>query len=274
LLRSWLFVPGDSPAKMQKAAGVAADVLVVDLEDSVLPQQRTLARQLTAEFLATVRDRAESIFVRVNPVGTADFMLDCRALLENPPGGIMLAKCRAAADVRHLEDVLEGRRIAICPLIESPAGILNAHSIATCSAHVASLAFGAEDFSAEAGVVRTEEEIELLYARSALVTACRAAGREPIDSPCLDYQDLAKTRTSAHRARNLGFTGKLAIHPAQIPVLNEVFLPTEAEIAWARELLHAFAEGGAGTVGLDGVAIDEAVLRRARRMLSLAEGAT
>jgi citrate lyase beta subunit len=273
LLRSWLFVPGDSPTKLQKATQLPADVLVIDLEDAVLPQQKAAARTLTADFLAGTGKRARSTLVRVNPVGTPHFMQDCQAILDNPPRGILLPKCRSPEEPRRLEEILGDRQIAVVPLIESPAGILNTYSIATCSPRVIGLAFGAEDFSAEAGLVRTEEELELLYARCVLVTACRAAGREPIDSPCLDYTDLEKVRAAARRARNLGFTGKLAIHPAQVAVLNEVFSPTEAEIAEARRILDAFAKSGAGALGIEGKMIDEAVLRRARRTLRLASHA-
>ncbi len=271
LLRSLLFVPGDNPTRMRKATELPVDALIVDLEDAVLPQQRAAARRLTVEFLAEKAVPHVSILVRVNRVGTTDFSEDCKALLERPPDGVMLAKCGSAEEVRRLEDALQGQRIAIFPLIESPTGILNAYSIATCSPAVAGVAFGAEDYCAETGTVRTEEEIELLYARSALVTACRAAGREPIDSPCLDYRDLKKVRASARRARNLGFSGKQAIHPAQVAVLNEVFSPTETEIAEARRILHASARRDAGVLGIEGQMIDEAVLRRARRTLWLAE---
>ena len=127
--------------------------------------------------------------------------------------------------------------------------------------------FGAEDFSADLGITRTPGEPELLYARCAIVTACRAASCQAIDAPCIEFHDLEQTRQAAQRARNLGFTGKLAIHPAQRPVLNAMFSPSEAEVQEAQRILAAYSASGAGVIAIDGRMIDEAVVRKARDIL-------
>lgn len=274
ILRSLIFVPADSESKLAKVRGIPADAVVFDWEDSVLPESRPAARKWTAEILRERKQFPQVILIRFSGAGTQSFQADCDALADELPDGLMLSKCCSAEDVLRLAEFLKDRdpvgRCVIYPLIESPAGLLNAFAIAKSSERVAGLAFGAEDFSAETGLYRTGEEIELLYARSALVTAGRAAGREVYDSPCIEFQDQEKLRSSARRARNLGFTGKLAIHPSQVAVLNAIFSPTEAEAQRARRLLKAFSAGQAGVVALEGQMVDEAVLRQARRILKLA----
>ncbi|MGH9427631.1 MAG: HpcH/HpaI aldolase/citrate lyase family protein [Terriglobia bacterium] len=276
VLRSLLFVPADNESKLVKARQIPADALVLDWEDSVAPESRPSARKRTAEVLKERQQFPQVILIRVSGVGTQSFQADCDVLANELPDGLMLSKCCSAEDVLRLAEFLKDRdpqgRCGIYPLIESPAGLLNAFAITTSSDRVAGLAFGAEDFSAETGLYRTADEIELLYARSMLVTAGRAAGREVYDSPCIEFQDLEKLRGSARRARNLGFTGKMAIHPSQVAVLNATFSPTEAEVERARSLLEGFSSQNAGVVVLEGQMVDEAVLRQARRVLSIAAG--
>lgn len=273
MLRSLLFVPGNSPLKMAKAARLPADAIILDWEDAVLPSEKASARRSTIKFLLEENCRPLA-FIRFNPAGSGAFEEDSKTLLEHVPQGIVLSKCRSAADVRRLADVLDDAdpsgQCSICTLVESPEGLMNAASIARESSRVSTVAFGAEDFSAEMGIVRTADEIELLYARSTLVTACRAAGKEPIDSPFLEFRDLGQLRAAAQRARNLGFSGKLAIHPVQLRVLNQAFMPTEAELAQAREIVASFSSTGSGVTAVDGQMVDEAVVRRARRILEAA----
>jgi citrate lyase subunit beta / citryl-CoA lyase len=274
MLRSLLFVPADSERKLAKAKEVRADALVLDLEDAVAPAAKAAARRRMAEALQTGMRRDCVMLVRVSGVGSETFRDDCEALGACLPDGIMLSKCRSAADVLELAQFLsnpdpEGA-CAICPLIETAGGLLNAYGIACSSERVFALGFGAEDFSAEIGVRRTEDEVELLYARSALVIAARAAGCEVFDSPCITLNDEKRLASAAARARNLGFSGKIAIHPEQVPVLNAAFSPTEAELAWARRTLESSSEGGVGRIGSQ--MVDEAVLRQARRILRSQSG--
>ncbi len=256
---------------MIRASSLSTDALVVDWEDAVLAADKHVARRITLDFLRQ-QSLAPFGFIRYNPAGTSEFEEDIKTLKEFIPDGIVLSKCRNASDVAGLEDALAAadpnRRCAICPLIESSVGLLNAFAIAGASPRICGVAFGAEDFCAEMSIRRTEEEVELLYARSAIVTACRAAGAEPIDSPCLEFRDLRQLEASAARARNVGFSGKLAIHPDQIDCLNRVFAPDAHELARARQILEAFSSAGTGVITVDGKMVDEAVLKNARRLLA------
>jgi citrate lyase subunit beta/citryl-CoA lyase len=274
MLRSLLFVPGDNERKLAKAREVKTDALVIDWEDAVAAGAKAAARRRTVEAMRASPPREHVLLIRVHTVGSEDFREDCKALEVCRPDGLMLSKCRSAADVHELARFLSGpdpeSACAICPLIETAGGLLHAHAIAGSSERVFALGFGAEDFSAEIGLRRSEDEVELLYARSALVTAARAAGCDAFDSPCVMLGDEAKLAAAAARARNLGFAGKMAIHPEQVPILNAAFSPTEDELAWARRALESNPEG-VGRVG--GQMVDEAVLRQARRILRLQPGA-
>jgi citrate lyase beta subunit len=269
MLRSLLFVPADSERKLAKAKALPADALVLDWEDGVGTSNKPAARRHAIAALQAPERFEQLLIIRVNRAGSDSFREDCEALLVCLPDALMLSKCGSVSDLNELMQFLNIRdpegACPICPFIESPGGLLNAHAIAVGSERVFALAFGAEDFSAELGLRRTEDEIELLYARSALVTAARAAGREAFDSPCLTLGDETKLAQSAARARNLGFSGKLAIHPEQVPVLNTAFSPTAEEVDWARRVLEAGSGGGAHRS--EGQMVDEAVLRQARRIL-------
>jgi citrate lyase subunit beta/citryl-CoA lyase len=275
IARSLLFVPGDSPSKMAKAVQVPADILIVDWEDAVSSKDKASARVLTIDFLEHHAIR-QPVFIRFNPAGTPAFDEDCLALREYVPDGVLLSKCRSLENVQQLQDLLDrldpACKCGICPLVESPQGLLHAHSIAGNSNRVRMVAFGAEDFSADMRIIRTAEEIELLYARSAFVAACRAAGREPIDSPCIELQDSMCAQAAAQRARNMGFSGKLAIHPNQVSIINEVFSPSEAEVGEARHIVEAMSAAPSGVVTVNGRMVDEAIVRRARSILNLVGG--
>jgi citrate lyase subunit beta/citryl-CoA lyase len=263
-LRSLLFVPADNARNLQRARTTAADALILDLEDAVAPPNKETARRMAVEFL---RDRGAftgAVMVRVHARDSVEFEKDRQALAAAAPDAVVLSKCGSAADV------LGHRPAAVLPMIESAAALVHAYEIAAASPRVLALAFGAEDFCADTGVLRTEGDPELLYARCALVTAARAAGREAIDTPFTAYRDEAGLRLAAQNSRNLGFSGKLAIHPAQASVINDIFRPTPAEIAEAERVVHWAAQNGPGATALDGRMVDEAVIRRARRTLSRA----
>ena len=239
----------------------------------MLPADKDVARSLTTNLMLENRQFQATVLVRFNRAGSKDFEEDCRALRDLHVDGILLSKCQSAQETRHLADVLDHEnaagQIKIHALVESAAGILNAPQIASSCSRMASLVFGSEDYCADVGISRTSGDVELLFARSALVTASKAFGLGAIDSPCLDLKDNAKLRKEAQTARNLGFTGKLAIHPAQVPILNEVFSPTEAEIENAQKVLAAFSASRLGVLTVDGRMVDEAMTRRARQVLRM-----
>ena len=276
--RSYLFVPGDSERKLAKARQRGADALILDWEDAVLPENKARARELSREFVLTDSPGDTSILIRCNPAASSNFEEDCAALRRIPSEGVLLSKCRSVGEVLRLDQALSDGVGAVEPpiylMMESPQAVMNAFQMASSCARVAGLMFGAEDFSAEMHITRTSEERELLYARSTVATAARAAGCETVDSPCLEFRDLAQVRSHARAARNLGFSGKLAIHPAQVAVINEVFSPSATEIEWARHIVDAFSTAGAGVVDVDGTMVDEAIVKQARQILEVDRSAS
>jgi citrate lyase beta subunit len=215
------------------------------------------------------------VLIRLNPVHSPHFAADIASARHVRADGLVLSKVASVGDIKHVQKQLgkSGKQcdVWLLPLIESAAALLSASAIATCSPCVAALVFGAEDFCADTGITRGNEEIELLYARSTLVAVCRAAKRQVIDSPCLAFADDQAVMRAASRARNLGFTGKLAIHPRQVEILNEAFSARAEEIDKANRILEAFATNDEGVTVIDGTMVDEAVVKHARRVLQLAK---
>lgn len=266
MVRSWLFGPGHSERILARVFDAGADEALLDLEDAVPPDRRAHARALVAEALAT-----HPGWVRVNRPRTDDCAADLAAV-GGLARGIRVPKVESAADVAWVRERLDGRDVPLTAAVESAAAVLRAVEIAAAPG-VVSLAFGNMDFGLELGVDPADDQATLL-ARSHLVLASRAAGIEPpSDGVWGRYRDLDGLRQEAVRARRIGFFGKSAIHPAQVPVINEVFSPTAQELAWARRVVAAFdASGGAATRLDDGEMIDVPVAERARRLLALAAG--
>jgi citrate lyase beta subunit len=275
LLRSVLFVPGDDGHKLVKALQAQADALVVDWEDGVAPDRKAASRSHTATFLSDRDAIPGVVLIRLNPVRSPHFAADIAHVRHVHVDGLVLSKVASVGDVKRVQEQLEesGQQcdLWLFPLIESAAGLLNAPAIAACSSCIAALVFGAEDFCADTGITRSSEEIELLYARSALVTAARAAELQVVDSPCLAFADDQAVMKTACRAHNLGFTGKLAIHPRQVGILNEAFSPRPEEIDNAKRTVEAFTANGEGVTVIDGTMVDEAVVKRARQIVELAK---
>ena len=271
-VRSWLYVPGDDAAKLAKAATRGADALIVDLEDAIAPTRRAAARQQVAAWLAGDRptgSAAPAIWVRVNNDATLDDDLD--AIAAAAPDGILLPKADLPS-VERAAKVVDGAGVPLAALIETGRGVLDAAGVAAHPA-VVRLSIGEADLTAELGIEPSEDEHELWPLRMQLVVASAAAGIEPPCGPVsTDFRDLAAYRRSAELLRRAGFGSRSAIHPAQVPVINEVFTPTEAELTAAAAIVaahdRALAEGTGVTVDEDGRMVDEAVIRSARRLLS------
>lgn len=274
-LRSVLFVPGDDQHKLMKASQAPADALVLDWEDAVAPDRKAVARSHTMTFLASREVFTGIVLIRLNPTDSPKFAADITQVRHIHAEGLVLSKVVSARDVQYAEEQLyearQQRDLWLFPLIESAAGLLNASAIVNSSERVAALMFGAEDFCADTGITRGKEEIELLYARSAIVTAARAANLQVIDSPYLVFDDDQELAKAASRARNLGFTGKLAIHPRQVGILNRSFSPHPEEIRSAQRILSTFTTSEEGVTSVDGTMVDEAVVKRARQILELAK---
>jgi citrate lyase subunit beta / citryl-CoA lyase len=269
-IRSYLYVPGDDPRRIEKALATGADAVVIDLEDSVAPNRKEEARSNAATVLESVP--ARPVFVRINAPGSEFAARDIAAVAALHLSGLRLPKVESLESVRLVAETLEALRseAGIQCLIESALGLELALEIARSHERVAGISLGEADLAADLGV---RDEAGLLYARSRIVSASRAAGLPgPVQSVYTRVNDLDGLRRSTEEGKNMGFVGRSAIHPSQVPIINEVFTPTEDEVAEAQELLDRLegeAESGTGAFVLeDGRFVDRAVVESARRTLT------
>ena len=272
--RSFIFSPGLKPDMFPKALASGADIVCVELEDGIAPKDKDEARKKALALFETpqANDGVERI-VRINCLRTAFGLADVQAILDTdtPPPAVMLPKVMSPDEIVWLDDILTERAhdIRLHIIIETNAALEAAHDIARASPRIEALFFGGVDMAAELHCKTTWEP--LLYARSRVVHAAASAGIEAIDVPYLDLEDPEGMEREACLVRDLGFSGKGAIHPKQIQILNGVFTPDETAIAHAKKILQAFAEADTGLVIVDGKLIEKPVLREMRRVLSIAE---
>jgi citrate lyase subunit beta/citryl-CoA lyase len=276
-LRSLLFVPGDRPDRMEKALASGADTLILDLEDAVAPENRQVARHEVAHFLN--QHNEIRIFVRVNPLDSPDNEKDLNAVLPSHPNGIVLPKSESGASVTELARRLSERSNATAQILaiatETPAAIFQLGSYGGAK-RLLGLTWGAEDLPAAIGAATSREEDGSFTAPYEIVRAlclfgAAAAGVLPIETVYPAYKDLEGLADYAGRARRDGFLGMMAIHPAQVPVINAAFTPSEAELAHARAVVAAFeANPGAGALSLEGKMIDRPHLVQAQRIIAQA----
>jgi citrate lyase subunit beta/citryl-CoA lyase len=276
-LRSLLFVPGDRPDRMEKALGAGADALILDLEDAVAPENRQVARHEVAHFLN--QHNEIRIFVRVNPLDSPDNEKDLNAVLPSHPNGIVLPKSESGASVTELAKRLSERSNATAQILaiatETPAAIFGLGSYGGAK-RLLGLTWGAEDLPAAIGAATSREEdgsftAPYEIARALCLFGAAAAGVLPVETVYPAYKDLEGLAAYAARARRDGFLGMMAIHPAQVPVINAAFTPSEAELAHARAVVAAFeANPGVGALSLDGRMLDRPHLVQAQRVLSQA----
>lgn len=285
--RSMLFVPGDSESKLAKTRDTASDALILDLEDAVDRARKPAARSLVADFLRDASKRITRLWVRINALDDPESRADLDAVLPGAPDGLVLPKVRSADDVARLSallDALEPRAgirtgaTAILPIAtETPAGVFALGRYAGASPRLAYLTWGAEDLAAALGAeTSVDADGEWLppyqLVRALCLFAAADAGVAAIDTVHTDFLDETRLLHQALAAKRDGFAGKLAIHPAQVDVLNEVFTPSGEELERARSVVAAFAAAqGAGVVSLDGRMLDRPHLLRARRIIALAE---
>lgn len=281
--RSWLFVPADSDKKIAKALGGEADAIILDLEDSVAEAHKPAARETAGEALSGAGDGGVQLWVRINPLDSGLAETDLDAILPHAPHGIMAPKTESGTDIARLaamiEDRAPGADTRICAVAtETAASLFGLGSYAGASDRLAMLTWGAEDLSAALGASgKFDENGELSFtfrlARSLCLAGAVAAGVQPVDTLFADFSDDAGLAADCAAGRREGFTGKLAIHPAQVPVINAAFTPSEDEIAHAQAIIAAFAANpDAGTIGLNGKMIDRPHLLQAERVLARAAG--
>jgi len=269
-----LFVPGDRPERMAKAAALDVDALILDLEDAVAPTAKAAARAAVAAFLA--EPRRVALFVRINPLDSGLSADDLAAVLPGRPDGIVLPKAAGVASLAALDAMLDGD-IRILPIAtETPAAVFALGSYGGVTPRLCGLTWGAEDLPAAIGAA-TSREADGSYtapyqlARSLTLFGAHAAGVPAIETVYPDFRDLDGLAAYAARGRRDGFTGMMAIHPAQLPVINAAFTPSADEIARARAIVDLFAANpGAGALQLDGRMVDAPHLKAARAVLALA----
>ena len=284
--RSILFTPGDRPEMMRKAPGAGADVIVFDLEDAVAPDAKDEAREAVRDVLADPEFAPNpEVWIRVNPTGIAADD-DLRGVLRSGDGGeaaadaldaVMLPKTEDPSDAETLADLLaeRGAEVPILALVETAAGVLAAEEIAEVP-EVDALIFGAEDLAADVGATRTDEGVEVLHARQQVVLAASAADIDAVDTVYTDIEDTEGLREETEFAIQLGFDGKLAIHPAQVAPINEAFTPDPERVEWAERVLEAKQEAdaeGRGVFRVDGEMVDAPLVAQAERVLAYAEAA-
>ncbi len=285
-MRSWLFAPGDSERKMEKAAAGSADIVIFDLEDAVAEEEKPRARELVSSFLAGQSAEARRrLWVRVNPLDGPHTLTDLAAVMPGAPGGIMLPKSRGRHDVEVLDHYLLALEVAngiepgstrvLVLVTETAEGMLNT-GVYKDAPRVIALSWGAEDLADDLGASENRNPdgsygFTYELARSMCLLGAAAAGVAAIETIQGDFKDLDGLRQRAEKVRRDGYRGMLAIHPAQVDVINEAFTPSEEELAAAQEIVDLFAANpGAGTIGYKGAMLDRPHLARARNLLAQA----
>jgi citrate lyase subunit beta / citryl-CoA lyase len=286
-MRSWLFAPGDSAKKMAKAADSAADIAIFDLEDAVTAESKPLARTMIADFLATRLVGKDRLWVRVNPLDGPHTLTDLAAIMPGRPGGIMLPKVYGRADVERLDHYLSALEVAhgiaegstpVIVLVTETAEAVFHTGDYKGAPRVIALSWGAEDLADSIGASNNRNPdgsygFTYELARSLTLLGAATAGVAAIETISADFRDLDALRARAEGVRRDGFRGMLAIHPAQVDVINTAFTPTAQEIADAREIVAIFAANpGVGAIGYKGGMLDRPHLSRAQALLAQVEG--
>ncbi|WP_245804662.1 HpcH/HpaI aldolase/citrate lyase family protein [Erythrobacter tepidarius] len=285
-MRSWLFAPGDSEKKMGKAIASHADIALIDLEDSVSPENKSAARLMVCEQISAAANRGR-LWVRINPVSTADCIADLAAIMPSRPGGVLLPKAEGASDITRLHHYLTaleaangippGRTAVAALVTETAAAMFRTGDYAGTypgRERLVAMSWGAEDLSAALGAREQrgpDGEYSHTYemARSLCLLGAAAAGVAAIETVQPEFRDLDALAARAQRVRAQGFAGMLAIHPAQVDPINAAFTPSAEELAHARAVVQAFADHpGAGVVALDGAMLDRPHLALAQRLLA------
>ena len=284
ILRSMLFVPADSERKLAKARGSNADALILDLEDSVAPQNRPRARELLCEFAKTAAE-SPAPWVRINPVGSADCAADLEAVVAAKPVGVVVPKPTSPDTLRALDMELSKRErahglpegsIRVIPVAtETPVAVLSLFEYRNPPPRLQALTWGAEDLSAALGAATNRDEsgefaFTYKIVRSLCLIAAKAAGVGAIETLHADFRDGAGLERVARGAQRDGFSGMLAIHPDQVDVINAAFTPSAEDVAHARRVVAAFT-GGVGVASLDGKMLDQPHLKQAQHILHMHE---
>ena len=286
-MRSLLFVPADGGSKLDKAMASGADGVIIDLEDSIAPERKAAARQMALEFLKSnaAKPNRPQLLVRINGLDTGMTDDDLAAIVPGKPDALLFPKAEGGTSVIHLDAKLtaqeaiaglpEGSIKVLAQTVESSLGLFLAGTFRDASARLIGMTWGPEDLAAEIGAEANRESDGTLtepyrLARSMCLFDAAAAKLPAIETIHVDFRNLDALRRDTELARRDGFTGRLAIHPAQVPVINEVFTPSSEQIEKAKAIVAAFAaKPGAGTIGIEGKMYDRPHLAKAQRLLAM-----
>jgi len=278
-------MPGDDRRKIEKAATLGVDCVCMDMEDGVAISHKAEARAVIAQAMKDLDFGNSERCIRINSFGSGFEKFDLAAAVATNPASIVLPKVETAAQVRLISEYIETYEhssktergsIRLLVGVETAKGILNLKEIAEADRRLDAIIFGAEDYAASIGATRTREAHEVLYARSAVVTACAANELQAIDMVYIDFRDVEGLRLEAEQGARLGFSGKQIIHPNQVAAVQEAFTPSEAAIEYAQRVVATFAASqkeGKGAFALDGKMIDMPLLKNAQKVLDRAKAA-
>ncbi len=282
LLRSIVFVPGNRSNMLERALGFGADIIMVDLEDSVPPGEKAAACELATEWVPRLAAAGKRVMVRVNALETGLAAGELSAVVSPDLAGISIGKGNTAWDLQQVDQLLApledkakiaAGSIKVVPWIETAMAIVHVYEMARASQRIVGIAFGGEDYTNDMGVTRSDFGEECYFARSSVAVAARAAGVAGLDGPFVGFRDPDGLRADSSAARRMGYTGKFAIHPAQIDIINETFSPDPDDVAYARRVVEAWDEAeaaGRGSLSIDGRMVDVPVVKRAQNLLAQA----
>ena len=283
ILRSLIFVPGNRRDMLEKARDFDADAIVADLEDSVPPAEKENARGVVRDMAPTLSGRGQKVLVRLNSLDTGLTHDELAALIGPHLYGISIGKVESTWDIKECDRIasalekgagLEPGHLKIVPWIENSRAVMRVYDIAIASPRVVGLAFGAEDYTDDMDIQRTDEGDEVYFPRATVALAARAAGVAALDSPFVRFRDQDGLKREIEVALKLGFKGKFAIHPAQLDTINAMFSPRPEDVEYARRVMEAWDQAeaeGRGSTSLDGRMIDVPVVKRARSLLAMAD---
>jgi citrate lyase beta subunit len=283
--RALLYMPGDDRRKIEKATTLGVDSICMDMEDGVAANKKAEARAVIAQAMKELEFGDSECCIRINSIGSSLEKRDLVAALAAEPNSIVVPKIESAEQVRWVSERIETYEltshlnvgsIRLLIGVETAKGILNLKEIAEADKRLEAIIFGAEDYAASIGATRTKEGTEVLYARSAVVTACAANDLQAIDMVYIDFRDLEGLRVEAEQGAGLGFSGKQIIHPNQVIPVQEAFTPSDEAIEYAKRVVESFKASekeGKGAYALDGKMIDMPLLKNAQKVLERAKAA-
>jgi citrate lyase subunit beta/citryl-CoA lyase len=275
IYKSFLFVPGNQRNKIEKALSMNCDVVILDLEDAVPIDEKQKAREIVNDALKNMEWKNIKKCVRINDLNSKFWLQDVIEISKNEPDIIMIPKVKSSTDILILDRILSNiennfnlKKIQLIPIIETIEGLRNIYEISRSSERILGITMGIADFCAEIGCEEDERIVE--YLRFQVILAASYSNIQAIDKAYLNIRDIEGLEKEAKMAKKLGFTGKLAIHPSQIEIINKVFTPSVQEIERARKILEAYEEAkrkGIGVISYEGMMVDEAIIKRIKRVL-------